>query len=114
MTLGLCFSTYLEFEAFELIVTRRPDTVSVTRFARTASAMPGSKRSRSLSHKVIFARERQISTIPFDKEPYLLASIALLNAANSASDKVSPRRVGSMPAVSKLAWSHSLISGVLP
>ncbi len=56
MTLGLCLSTYLEFEAFELSVTQRPDTVSVTRFARTASATLGSKRSRSPSHKAVFRR----------------------------------------------------------
>ena len=36
MSIGSCLSTYLEFEAFELHVTQRPDAVSVTRYARAA------------------------------------------------------------------------------
>ena len=72
MTLGLCLSTYLEFEAFELIVTRKPDTVSVTRFAsngfsnyrlEAVSQLPPQGTTRRF-----FVGEREIPSTPFDEE----------------------------------------------
>ena len=72
MTLGLCLSTYLEFEAFELSVTPRPDTVSVTRFARTASAMAGSKRSRNPHTRRFLVGEREMSSTLFEEPKIFL------------------------------------------
>ena len=39
----------------------------------------------------------------------LFSDIALLNAANSCNDNVSPRRFGSIPAVSKLFANHAFV-----
>ena len=44
----------------------------------------------------------------------IFSDIALLNAANSCNDKVSPRRFGSIPAVSKLFANHAFVWSSLP